>query len=193
MNTATQEKMIGPHSTMHQVLEAYPGARRALFRRYHIGGCSSCGFRAEETLEQVCQRNNNLNIDEVTDHIRASHELDLQLQISPAELAQQRQANPSIKLVDVRTREEWNVARIDGAHFLDQALTQEILSQWLGQTLVVFYDHDGRTSSDAAAYFAGHGLKNARCLRGGIDAWSLEVDPEVPRYILEQLQSSKAL
>lgn len=170
---------------MQQVLEAYPGARRALFRRYHIGGCSSCGFRPEETLEQVCRRNNNLNIDEVTEHIRASHELDLQLQISPAELAQQRQANPSLKLVDVRTREEWDAARIEGAHFLDQALTQKILSQWLGETLVVFYDHDGRTGPDAAAYFAGHGLKQARFLRGGIDAWSLEVDSNVPRYQLE--------
>ena len=60
MNTITQDNTLGPRSTMQQVLEVYPGARRALFRRYHIGGCSSCGFQPEETLEKVCQRNNNL-------------------------------------------------------------------------------------------------------------------------------------
>jgi len=38
---------------------------------------------------------------------------------------------------------------------------------------------------DAAAYLAGHGFTNARYLRGGIDAWSQEVDPAVRRYRLE--------
>jgi hypothetical protein len=28
----------------------------------------------------------------------------------------------------------------------------------------------------------GHGLRNVRCLRGGIDAWAQEVDKNVPRY-----------
>ena len=38
---------------------------------------------------------------------------------------------------------------------------------------------------DAAAYFAGHGFENVRALQGGIDAWSQEVDPNLPRYELE--------
>jgi rhodanese-related sulfurtransferase len=38
---------------------------------------------------------------------------------------------------------------------------------------------------DAAAYFAGHGFENARSVRGGIDAWSVEVDPKLPRYELQ--------
>ena len=55
---------------MREVLEVFPGAQRALFRRYHIGGCSSCGFQPEETLEQVCRRNGDLKVDEVLDHIK---------------------------------------------------------------------------------------------------------------------------
>ena len=35
---------------------AFPGARRALFARYHIGGCQSCGFSPGETLAEVCAR-----------------------------------------------------------------------------------------------------------------------------------------
>ena len=38
---------------------------------------------------------------------------------------------------------------------------------------------------DAAAYFQGHGFTNVKSLRGGIDAWSAEVDPKLPRYHLE--------
>ena len=39
---------------------------------------------------------------------------------------------------------------------------------------------------DAAAYFQGQGFGNVKSLRGGIDAWSVEVDPKVSRYHLEQ-------
>jgi hypothetical protein len=35
---------IDSQSPMRDVLEKFPGAQRALFRRHHIGGCSSCGF-----------------------------------------------------------------------------------------------------------------------------------------------------
>ena len=43
MNLEIKEK-IGSESTMGEVLDVYPGARRALFKKYHIGGCSGCGF-----------------------------------------------------------------------------------------------------------------------------------------------------
>ena len=91
---------IGAQSTMRDVLEVYPGAQRALFRRYHIGGCASCGFQPTETLEQVCQRNNNLNVSEVLAHIETSHEQDAKLFIAPKELADLRQKNPNAKLID---------------------------------------------------------------------------------------------
>jgi monothiol glutaredoxin len=46
-------------------------------------------------------------------------------------------------------------------------------------------DHKGARSIDAAAYFAGHGFENVKSVRGGIDAWSQEVDNNLPRYELE--------
>ncbi len=55
---------------------------------------------------------------------------------------------------------------------------QEILSDWSRENLVVIYDHQGTRSMDAAAYFQGHGFDNVKSLRGGIDAWSVEVDPQ---------------
>ena len=169
---------------MRDVLEAYPGAQRALFRRYHIGGCASCGFQPTETLEQVCQRNNNLNVPEVLEHIRTSHQQDAKLFIPPKELAQLRGQNPDLKLVDVRSREEYEAVHIEGSLLLSQPVMQEMMSKWpRNQTLVVI-DHEGKTGLDAAAYFLGHGFENVRCLRGGIDAWAQEVDAKMQRYRL---------
>jgi rhodanese-related sulfurtransferase len=175
---------IHPQSTMREVLDAYPGAQRALFRRYHIGGCASCGFQPTETLEQVCQRNNNLNVPEALDHIKASHEQDAKLLVAPKELADLRQKNSDIKMIDVRSREEYEAVHIEDALLLSQPVMQEIMSKWpRNQTLVVI-DHQGKSALDAAAYFLGHGFENVRCLRGGIDAWSQEVDTKLPRYRL---------
>lgn len=175
---------IGPDSTMQQVLEAFPGARRALFRQYHIGGCSSCGFPPTETLGALCARNGNLAVAEVLAQLRQSHEQDQQVLISPSELAERlRQPEPP-RLLDIRSREEWEAARLEGARLLSQELMQEILARWPRAEMLVICDHDGRQGLDAAAYFAGHGFTQARCLRGGIDAWSREVDPKVPRYAL---------
>src|ERR1700678_3017632 len=98
---------INSQSRMREVLEAFPGAQRALFRRYHIGGCSSCGFSPEETLAQVCARNGNLDAAEVMAHIQSSHEQDAKILIQPGELAELKQRDSSVKLVDVRSREEF--------------------------------------------------------------------------------------
>src|SRR4051812_47149239 len=98
MSSVTQsDRKIGPGSTMTDVLAAFPGAQRALFRKYHIGGCSSCGFQPSETLAQICARNGNLNVDEVLDHIERSHEADLQILVDPKQLAAWRAESVSMR------------------------------------------------------------------------------------------------
>ena len=170
---------------MQDVLAAYPGARRALFRKYHLGGCSSCGFAPDETLAQLCVRNGNLNVDEVVAQIKAAAETDRQLEIAPKEVAERRARGEKVRLLDLRTREEWDAVHLEGAEFVTQDLIQRLMGREGQDGLLVFYDHSGASSIDAAAYFAGHGFANARFLLGGIDAWSVEVDPKVPRYKLE--------
>lgn len=174
-----------PHLTMRELLVHFPGAQRALFRRYHIGGCASCGFQPTETLAEVCARNENLPVDEVISHILASHEADGRILISPAELAAALKGDAGAKLIDIRTREEFDAVHIEGAIFFTQELMQEILMRWDRTALIALVDHAGARSMDAAAYFAGHGFENVRAVRGGIDAWSQEVDPALPRYDLE--------
>src|ERR1700679_1241345 len=109
---------INSESPMSDVLAVYPGAQRALFRRYHIGGCSSCGFQPTETLAEVCGRNGNLDVAEVLSPIRSSQEQDAKVLISPKELAELIQHDPLVKLVDVRSREEFEAVHITGSVLL---------------------------------------------------------------------------
>jgi rhodanese-related sulfurtransferase len=176
---------IDPNLSMRELLEQFPGAQRALFRRYHIGGCSSCGFSPDETLTGVCARNENLDVDEVTEHILASDAADRAMQIRPRELSERLAAGETIRLLDIRTREEFDSVKLPDAHLFTQEFMKEILAKWSRTDLLVIYDHQGTRSMDAAAYFQGHGFEKIRSLRGGIDAWSAEVDPTLPRYHLE--------
>jgi rhodanese-related sulfurtransferase len=173
---------MNAQSSMRDVLESFPGAQRALFRRYHIGGCSSCGFSPDETLAQVCARNGNLDAAEVMTHIQSSHELDAKVLIAPKELAELLRQDHSVKLVDVRSREEFEAVHLDGSVLLSQDVMRELMASGSNTNPIVVVDHQGKNGLDAAAYFIGHGLQNVRCLRGGIDAWSQEVDAKVRRY-----------
>ncbi|HKB14425.1 MAG TPA: rhodanese-like domain-containing protein, partial [Planctomycetota bacterium] len=77
--------------------------------------------------------------------------------------------------------EEHDLARIEGATLLSGENIDEIRAL-PKDTPIVFHCHHGMRSLDAAAYFAGHGFTVVRSMSGGIDAWSREVDPTVPRY-----------
>lgn len=177
---------IDPNITMRELLEQFPGAQRAMFRKYHIGGCASCGFSPEETLTGVCARNENVDVDEAIEHILASDVAERAMQIEPRELKEKLSLGENVRLLDVRTREEFEAVKLSGAQLFTQELMQEIMDAWPREDLLVIYDHQGTRSLDAAAYFQGHGLTNVKSLRGGIDAYSAEVDPSLPRYSLEQ-------
>jgi rhodanese-related sulfurtransferase len=177
-------RKIDPTTTMEELLQEYPAAQRALFRAYHIGGCASCGFSPNETLASVCARNENLSVDEVVATIFAAQDADQQVQISPTEVAERLKSGEQVPLIDVRSREEWDTVHIEGSTFFTQELMQEIMSGWPKDREIIFVCHHGVRSLDAASYFEGHGFEHARSMTGGIDAWSVDVDPDLPRYHL---------
>ncbi len=178
-------RIIDPKTTMAELLQEYPGAQRALFRAYHIGGCASCGFSPNETLAALCTRNDNLPVEDVVATILAAHEADQKTQISPAEVAERLRSGEQLPLIDVRSREEWDAVHLEGATFFTQELMQEMMSEWPKDREIIFVCHHGVRSLDAASYFEGHGFQHVRSMKGGIDAWSVEVDPQLPRYHME--------
>ncbi|MGF1656260.1 MAG: rhodanese-like domain-containing protein [Verrucomicrobiales bacterium] len=171
--------------TMGEVLTHYPGARRAIFRRYHLGGCSSCGFSLDETLGNLCQRNGALDPHEVMEEVTRSAEADREMEISPHELKELLTQDPPPHILDIRTREEWDAVRLPQATFFSNHLMQEMLVGWPKDRLVVIIDHHGQRSLDAVAYFLGQGFQHVKSLQGGIDAWARQIDPDMPRYEIE--------
>ena len=122
---------------------------------------------------------------DVVTTIYAAHEADQKMQVSPGEVAQRLRSGEQLPLIDVRSREEWDAVHIDGATFFTQELMQEMMSVWPKDREIIFVCHHGIRSLDAASYFAGHGFQHVRSMTGGIDAWSVEVDPDLSRYHVE--------
>ena len=172
---------INATSTMQEVLAAYPSAQRALFQRFHIGGCDSCGYEPGDLLGEVARSHKIKNLDEVIEFIVQAEQTDRRIQMRPVDVAAALQSTLPPRLVDVRTQEEWELARIHGATLNTEALAQEMM-RLPKDTSIVFHCHLGQRSLDAASYFVGHGFKNVRSMTGGIDAWSSEVDASIPRY-----------
>ena len=103
-------------------------------------------------------------------------------QMTPTELAAEIQEGDSgPTLVDVRTLEERSRAHIEGSILLDDHGLQTV-SALPKDSRLVFYCHTGVRSVSAAEHFRAEGFTNVHNLEGGIDAWSREVDPSVPRY-----------
>ena len=172
---------VNAASTMQEVLAAYPSAQRALFQRFHIGGCNSCGYEPGDILGEVARSHKIKNLDELIEFIEQAEQTDRRIQMSPMDVAAALKSKLPPRLVDVRTREEWELARIQCATLNTEELAQEMM-HLPKDTPIVFHCHLGQRSLDAASYFAGHGFKNVRSMTGGIDAWSSEVDESILRY-----------
>lgn len=168
---------------MSEILDTLPGARRAIFARYHLGGCQSCAFANDETLAALCHRS-ELPVDEVLAHLLASHVHDSAMWMEPATASDQLS---QFRLIDLRTREEHEAVVIPGSEFFTQELQQQLFAG-PALTEILLYDHNGRNVLDQVAWFRGHGLHATYALRGGIDAWSQEIDPKIPRYRLEMAE-----
>lgn len=87
------------------------------------------------------------------------------------------------RIIDVREPSEFRVARIEGAELkpLGQIMAwmQELSDK---EEELVLMCHHGMRSDRACQFLASQGFTKIRNLRGGIDAWSLQIDPGVPRY-----------
>lgn len=102
-------------------------------------------------------------------------------EIAPKELKALLDAGRITHLYDVRTDKERSVAKIAGARQLDDAAMAAI-EGLPKDTPLAFHCHHGGRSRGAAEHFLKLGFKNVFNMAGGIEAWSRDVDPSVPRY-----------
>lgn len=102
-------------------------------------------------------------------------------QLEPARLDEWLKGGEPLHLFDVRTPEERATAPMEGSILLDAGAQARLEALDRDET-VVLDCHHGFRSQAAAAHVRRMGFRHAHDLAGGIDAWSREVDPSVPRY-----------
>ena len=171
--TETSQPTITPEMTMEEILGQVPSAQRALFQRYHVGGCSSCGFEPSDTLAKVCKDHNMLDVKEVVAYILQAQELDDRIQIAPDQLRGWLASEPELTFIDVRMPDEVAAAPLAEAAPMDYDNSDRYMALPKDKK-IVFACADGGRSLDVAAYFIGHGFSNIWSLRGGVAAWNGE-------------------
>lgn len=104
--------------------------------------------------------------------------------VAPDALAGELASHNSITLIDVREPREWAFARLPGAtHIPLGRLAGAVERGEIAHDAdIVVYCHHGSRSDMAARMLLAAGYPRVRNLIGGIDRWSLEVDPTIPRY-----------
>lgn len=104
-------------------------------------------------------------------------------EISATDLKARLEAGDSIQLIDVRQPEEYSFARIEGAKLIPLGQILQRMSELDVEREVVIHCKMGVRSARAVEALIQVGYKGKlKNLRGGITAWSNEVDPRVPKY-----------
>jgi rhodanese-related sulfurtransferase len=104
------------------------------------------------------------------------------MQISVKEVNERIVRGDKLFLVDVREQWEYDLCRIAGAKLIPLGTLPANLNTLLDADEVICYCHHGIRSLDAAVWLRQQGVESAKSMAGGIERWSVEVDPNVPRY-----------
>ena len=102
--------------------------------------------------------------------------------LSVNELKRKMDAREAFKLVDVREPFEYEIARIDGAQLIPLGEIAERAGELQREQQIVVHCHSGTRSAQAVRLLQHRGFNNVYNLEGGIDAWSDQIDPSVPKY-----------
>jgi rhodanese-related sulfurtransferase len=107
------------------------------------------------------------------------------LEITPQDLQARLDRNEPIALIDVREPEEWNAARLPGSELIPMQTVPSRLGELEAlsdEKPLAILCHHGVRSLNVAAWLRQRGIENCFSVIGGIDRWSREIDPSIPRY-----------
>lgn len=108
------------------------------------------------------------------------------MEIDVADMKQMMDRNEPFKLIDVRELSEYEICKIDGSILIPLGTIQEKKLEKLNglekNDVIITHCHHGVRSLKAARSLKELGFSNVRSMAGGIDDWSVKIDPSVPRY-----------
>ena len=103
-------------------------------------------------------------------------------EISVREFEALRARGGDVLLIDVREPHEYRIARIEGAMLIPLGELPARVAELDSAREIVLHCHHGVRSLRALEFLRQSGFRKLKSLKGGIEAWSREVDPSVPRY-----------
>jgi adenylyltransferase/sulfurtransferase len=103
-------------------------------------------------------------------------------EITATELKGMMDAGETFTLIDVRQPSEFQICKLPKAQLLPLGVLPKALHRFDSSETLICYCHHGVRSALALDVFRSAGFENVQHLRGGIHAWSQEVDPRVPVY-----------
>jgi len=103
-------------------------------------------------------------------------------EITAKELQRRRDAGEALEVIDVRDPHEWEICRIPGTRLVPLGSLSERLHEFDSSKTYVMHCKSGMRSAKAIGQLRKAGFRRLLNLRGGILAWSREVDPAVPTY-----------
>jgi rhodanese-related sulfurtransferase len=109
----------------------------------------------------------------------------LPLEVTPQDVQRRLQAGEKLALVDVREPGEFQMARIADAELIPMGTVPAELSRLDAQadeTPLIVFCHHGVRSLNVVHWLREQGVDACQSMAGGIDRWSLEIDPNIPRY-----------
>lgn len=109
---------------------------------------------------------------------------DIPLEITPIEVKARLDRGLVVRLIDVREPAEHDICRIEGARLIPMRSIPDHLNELDDEeeTDTIVFCHHGVRSLSVVDWLRAQGVANCQSMAGGIDLWSLLVDPTVPRY-----------
>jgi rhodanese-related sulfurtransferase len=104
------------------------------------------------------------------------------LQLTVEQVAERLKGEKPPKLLDIREQAEYAIAHLPSAVLATQQVVDELLQAGDRGEEIICVCHHGIRSLNAAHFLRQQGFTNARSMKGGLDAWSLQIDPGLPRY-----------
>jgi sulfur-carrier protein adenylyltransferase/sulfurtransferase len=102
--------------------------------------------------------------------------------MSAQELRRKMDTREPFELIDVREPFEYEIARIDGAKLIPLGEITERVDELQRDRPIVVHCHSGQRSAQAVRLLQQRDFADVYNLEGGIDAWSDQIDPSVPKY-----------
>jgi rhodanese-related sulfurtransferase len=103
-------------------------------------------------------------------------------ELTPQELHQLLASSSDILLLDVREAWEYHIVHLEEAKLIPLHDLPSRLHELDPHRPMAVYCHHGMRSYDATCFLRDAGFANVKSLTGGIDRWSAEIDPSLPRY-----------